>query len=144
MQEQYNFGMTWFNRCQALVIGGGTAGCAMASKLSAKLGKNNTIVLDPATVYKCLKLNYSGNFKCVSMPWIGALLSTDVHVGWRWNERIVAMQTTHAKCAALWFDLDQRLVRQIPSIRESSNHQRGTHNRIWYIGHCRWSDAQLW
>lgn len=38
------------DRCRALVIGGGTGGCTMASKLSAKLGKDECIVLEPSDV----------------------------------------------------------------------------------------------
>ncbi|XP_016991759.2 sulfide:quinone oxidoreductase, mitochondrial [Drosophila rhopaloa] len=33
--------------CQVLVVGGGTGGCAMAAKLSSRLGSNKVIVLEP-------------------------------------------------------------------------------------------------
>lgn len=36
--------------CKVLVVGGGTGGCAMAAKLSSRLGKNKVIVLEPAEV----------------------------------------------------------------------------------------------
>ncbi|KAH8395247.1 hypothetical protein KR222_003978, partial [Zaprionus bogoriensis] len=34
--------------CKVLVVGGGTGGCAMAAKLSSRLGKDKVIVLEPA------------------------------------------------------------------------------------------------
>lgn len=36
--------------CKVLVVGGGTGGCAMAAKLSSRLGKDKVIVLEPAEV----------------------------------------------------------------------------------------------
>ena len=42
--------MYFFYRCKVLIVGGGSGGCAMAAKLSSKLGKNKVIVLDPADV----------------------------------------------------------------------------------------------
>lgn len=37
-------------RCKVLIVGAGSGGCAMAAKLSSKLGKNKVIVVDPADV----------------------------------------------------------------------------------------------
>lgn len=37
-------------RCQVLVVGGGSGGCAVAAKLSNKLGEGRVIILDPADV----------------------------------------------------------------------------------------------
>lgn len=34
--------------CQVLIIGGGSGGCALAAKLSSKLGKNKVTVVEPA------------------------------------------------------------------------------------------------
>ncbi|EDW79189.1 uncharacterized protein Dwil_GK10182 [Drosophila willistoni] len=34
--------------CKVLVVGGGSGGCAMAAKLTKRLGKNNVIILEPA------------------------------------------------------------------------------------------------
>ncbi|XP_073839518.1 sulfide quinone oxidoreductase [Musca autumnalis] len=34
--------------CKVLIVGGGSGGCALAAKLSSKLGKNKVIVVDPA------------------------------------------------------------------------------------------------
>ncbi|XP_030380227.1 sulfide:quinone oxidoreductase, mitochondrial [Scaptodrosophila lebanonensis] len=34
--------------CKVLVVGGGSGGCAMAAKLSSKLGKDKVIILEPA------------------------------------------------------------------------------------------------
>ncbi|ALC43048.1 CG14997 [Drosophila busckii] len=36
------------HECKVLVVGGGAGGCAMAAKLSSKLGSNKVIVLEPA------------------------------------------------------------------------------------------------
>ncbi|XP_013112167.2 sulfide:quinone oxidoreductase, mitochondrial [Stomoxys calcitrans] len=34
--------------CKVLIVGGGSGGCALAAKLSSKLGKNKVILVDPA------------------------------------------------------------------------------------------------
>lgn len=36
-------------RCKALIVGGGTGGCAIGAKLSSEFGKNECIILEPAT-----------------------------------------------------------------------------------------------
>lgn len=37
-------------RCQVLVVGGGSGGCAVAAKLSNKLGEGRVIIVEPADV----------------------------------------------------------------------------------------------
>lgn len=37
-------------RCKVLVVGGGAGGCAMAAKLSSKLGEGKVTILEPADV----------------------------------------------------------------------------------------------
>lgn len=48
---------TWINslifffvRCQVLVVGGGSGGCAVAAKMSNKLGEGKVIIVEPADV----------------------------------------------------------------------------------------------
>lgn len=36
-------------RCKALIVGGGTGGCAIGAKLSSEFGKNECIILEPAS-----------------------------------------------------------------------------------------------
>ena len=40
-------------------MGGGAGGCALAAKLSSKLGKGKVIVVDPADVSCYLNLSYA-------------------------------------------------------------------------------------
>lgn len=37
-------------RCQVLVVGGGSGGCAVAAKMSNKLGEGRVIIVEPADV----------------------------------------------------------------------------------------------
>lgn len=37
-------------RCKVLVVGGGAGGCAVAAKLSSKLGAGKVLILEPADV----------------------------------------------------------------------------------------------
>ncbi|EDV95859.1 GH15540 [Drosophila grimshawi] len=50
LQRNISSSQTLFDKheCKVLVVGGGAGGCAMAAKLSSRLGRNKVIVLDPA------------------------------------------------------------------------------------------------
>ncbi|XP_030560753.1 sulfide:quinone oxidoreductase, mitochondrial [Drosophila novamexicana] len=39
------------HECKVLVVGGGSGGCAMAAKLSSRLGRNKVIVVEPADTH---------------------------------------------------------------------------------------------
>lgn len=39
-----------FCSCKVLVVGGGSGGCALAAKLSSRLGKGKVVVLEPKEV----------------------------------------------------------------------------------------------
>lgn len=57
-----------FHRCETLVIGGGTAGCAIAAKLSSRLSKDRCIVLEPASehYYQPMFTMIGGGMKSLS------------------------------------------------------------------------------
>lgn len=57
-----------FHRCETLVIGGGTGGCAIAAKLSSRWSKDRCIVLEPESehYYQPMLTMIGGGMKSLS------------------------------------------------------------------------------
>lgn len=81
------------------MVGGGSGGCAMAAKLSSRLGKDKVIVLEPAEVRKLLK-NMNTIMSTLSIHSAATLLPTHVHAYWRRHEASGAFVQTDGRCAA--------------------------------------------
>lgn len=67
-----------------LVVGGGCGGCAIASKLTRKLGNQEIIILEPSNVRISNQISIMENF-ISSRLFLESLLSTNVHTNWRGN-----------------------------------------------------------
>lgn len=60
--------LCYFNRCKALIVGGGTGGCAIGAKLSSDFGQNECIILEPASehYYQPMFTLIGGGIKTIS------------------------------------------------------------------------------